>query len=419
MHTLEIVLALVGFLTIALGLASKKLERTVVPLSLLALLFGVAVGPAGLGFIDLDAIGGRTAVLETAARLTLAIGLIGVALRVPKSFPRTQWRRIAVVTGLGMLLMWAVTTLLVLLFLDVPVVVAALIAAIVTPTDPIAANPIATGPLAHQNLPDRLRHTISFDSGANDGLTFLFVFLPLLMLTLPGEEVASTFLQQTVLWQVLGAVIVGIAIGLASGWLLEKADEHDLIEEEWRLPYAAAVSLLTVGVGRLMGSDELLLVFAAGVAFVQVVTSEERTGEEIGQEAINRFFAFPMFALLGAAIPWAGWAALGWTGVGLAVAVLLLRRPLPLLLVRPLLGELRPVRDALFIGWFGPLGVAAIYYAALVESRFEMPLLWPVVSLIVSASIAAHGISSTPLTRLYGRVSGRVTERGPAAPPAR
>jgi sodium/hydrogen antiporter len=406
MHQLDLILVLLGFLTIALGLASKKLEQTPVPLSLLALLFGVAVGPAGLRLVDVAAIGERAEVLEIAARLTLAIGLIGVALRVPKEFVRQRWRQMAVLTGSSMLLGWIISTLLIMLILGVPLVVAALLGAILTPTDPIAANPIVTGPLAKDSLPGRVRHAISFDTGANDGLTFLFVFLPLLLLTLPAAEVARTFLLHTFLWQVFAATAIGAVLGFAAGWLLRVADAHDLIEEEWRLPYAAALSLLAVGIGQLLGSDELMLVFAAGIAFVQVVSSEERTGEEIGQEAINRFFAFPMFALLGATIPWSGWAELGWSGGLLAVALLLLRRPLPLLLIRPLLGDLRPKHDALFIGWFGPIGIAAIYYAALAEGEYELPLIWPVVSLVICASVVAHGVSGAPLTKRYRRIAG-------------
>jgi sodium/hydrogen antiporter len=407
MHTFDLTMALIGLLALALGIASKWLEQTPVPLSLLAVVFGVAVGPAGFGWLEISDFGEQNAVLEGTARITLAIGLIGVALRVPKEYPRRKWREMLLLTGVGMPVMWVLSTVVLVLLLDVPLVLAALLGAIVTPTDPIAASPIVTGPLAEDNLPERVRDAISFDSGANDGLTYLFVFLPLLILTLPGGEVATEFLLHTLLWQVLIATAIGAAIGFGAGWLLRAAEARDLIEEEWRLAYAAALSLLAVGTGRLIGSDELVVVFAAGIAFVQAVSSEERTAEEIGQEAINRFFAFPFFALLGLALPWAGWRALGWTGAAVAVLILLVRRPLALLIIRPLLRDLRPMRDALFVGWFGPIAVAAVYYAAVALREFEEPLIWDVVSLVVCASIVAHGVTGAPLTRLYGASRGK------------
>lgn len=150
--------------------------------------------------------------------------------------------------------------------------------------------------------------------------------------------------------------------------------------------------------------------FAAGAAFVQVVNQEERGEEEKGQEAVNRFFSIPIFALLGTALPWAGWLELGWSGILLAVAVLLLRRPPVLLLLRFFLPGLHNNKDALFVGWFGPIAVTAIYYGSLAEHRLHNPLIWDVVSLVICASIVAHGVSAAPLTRLYGAATGKKNE---------
>jgi sodium/hydrogen antiporter len=136
--------------------------------------------------INLEEMGERSTLLERAARLTLGIGLVGVALRVPRDFPRREWRGMLVVIGLGMLLMWAVSTGLVYFILGLPLWLAALVAAIITPTDPVAASPVVTGSVAEENIPERVRDTISFGSGANDGLAYLFVFLPFLMLTRPA-----------------------------------------------------------------------------------------------------------------------------------------------------------------------------------------------------------------------------------------
>ena len=154
----------------------------------------------------------------------------------------------------------------------------------------------------------------------------------------------------------------------------------------------------------------MLVIFAAGAAFVQVVSASERGEEEKGQEAVNRYFSIPIFALLGTALPWEGWHALGWSGVLLAVAVLLLRRPVTLLLLRPILPSVRSLPDALFLGWFGPIAVAAIYYASVMEHKLHEPVIWDAVSLVICASVLAHGITGAPFTRLYGRVSGESSE---------
>lgn len=406
MDPFNVVIAAIGGLVLLLALPSRRLAKSPVPPTLLALAFGVLVGPAVLGWIDPAELGDRATILEKAARLTLAVGLVGVALRVPREYPRRHWRELAVLVGAGMLLMWAVSSALVYLVLGLPLWLAALIGAIVTGTDPIAASPVVTGELAKEHLPERLRHTISLDSGFNDGLSYLFVFLPFLLLTRPPDEALSHWLVHTLLWEVGAATLLGIVIGYAAGKALQAADGRDAIEGDWRLVYTVALGLFAAGVGRLVHSDEVLTIFVAGAAFVQVVSASERDEEEQGQEAVNRFFSVPIFALLGTAIPWEGWRELGWAGVGLAAAVLLLRRPVAILVLRPFLPSIRSRADALFVGWFGPVAVAAVYYASMMEHRLGEPVVWDAVSLVICASVVAHGVTGAPFTRLYGRAEG-------------
>jgi sodium/hydrogen antiporter len=403
----NIIVTIIGGITLLVGLGSKRLARSPFPPSLVALILGVLLGPSVLSVFDPAEVGERARVLEIAARLALAVGLVGVALHIPRDYPRRNWRAMLLLVGLSMPLMWAISTLLLHWILGLPFWLAALIGAAITPTDPISASPVVTGEVAEQNIPARVRHAISFESGANDGLSYLFVFLPFLLLTRPAGEALSHWLLRTLLWEVGVATLVGIVMGYAAGRLLQAAEERGTIESEWRLVYTAALSFLAVGVGRLIQSDELLVVFAAGMAFVQIVSGEDRADEEHGQEAVNRFFAFPIFALLGTAIPWEGWRQLGAPGLILAIAVLLLRRPPVLLLLRPILPFARHRADALFIGWFGPVAVAAIYYSTLMEHQLQMPLIWDIVSLVICASVVAHGMSATPLTRLYGRILRR------------
>lgn len=278
---------ILGGIVLMLGLGSKWLQKTPVPPTLLALCIGILLGPEVFGVIDLAALGEKSVILENAARLTLAIGLVSVALRIPKMFPRQNWREMLVLIGAGMLLMWSISTALLYVILDMPFWLAALIGAIITPTDPIAATPIVTGEVAEHNLPERLRHTISFESGANDGLGYLLIFLPLLMLTRSPEEAFSHWLLHSVLWQVVGATLFGLLLGYAAAKLLQAAEARDLIQEDWRLVYTVALALLAVGAGKLIHSDEVLVVFAAGVAFVQAV-SIARHGDSLGRMGRTR-----------------------------------------------------------------------------------------------------------------------------------
>lgn len=403
MNSFDTIVALLGGTTLLFGLGSEWLSRSPFPPSVLAVLVGIVVGPELLNLINLEQTGERATIMEAAARLTLGIGLVGVALRIPGSFPRRNWREMLLLVSLSMAMMWIISTALITLILGLPFWIAALIGAIVTPTDPVAASTIVTGELAEQNIPEHTRHAISFESGANDGLGYLLVFLPFLILTRPVGDALSHWLAKSLLWDVGVATITGIAIGYAAAKLLQVAERKNTIKAEWRLVYTVALALFAIGTGRLIESDEILLVFAAGATFSQIVSQDDRENEEQGQEAVNRFFAIPIFVLLGTVLPWRGWLELGWSALWLVIAVLFLRRPPVLFLMRPLLHSVRTKPEALFMGWFGPIAVAAIYYASMMEHRTGEPVIWHVASLIIFGSVCAHGITGAPLTRALGR----------------
>jgi sodium/hydrogen antiporter len=85
--------------------------------------------------------------------------------------------------------------------------------------------------------------------------------------------------------------------------------------------------------------------------------------------------------------------------------VLLLRRLPAVLALRPLLGPLQgTTKDVLFLGWFGPIGAAALYYAAFSLRETGIEEVWVVGSLIICASVLVHGVTATPLTKLYGKL---------------
>ena len=110
----------------------------------------------------------------------------------------------------------------------------------------------------------------------------------------------------------------------------------------------------------------------------------------------------PLFLLLGAVLPWREWAAFEPAAFAFVAAVLLLRRPpLLLALARPL-GLRR--RDATFAGWFGPIGVSALFYLAhSLKKGVDDPRLFPAGTLAVAASVLAFGLTASPGRRAYAQ----------------
>lgn len=406
---INIGLALVGLLCLVLALISDALQRSIVAPPLVAVATGVAVGPAGLGWLDVGTWGEQTKILEQAARLTLAVGLMGVALRLDKDCVRDLWKPTAVLLAVAMLGMWVVASLLLWWILDLPPLLALLIGAIVTPTDPVVATSIVTGNLAQQKVPLRVRTTLSLESGANDGLGYLLVFLPVLLIQFAPGEAMSKWFVGTVLWDVLFATAAGAFIGWASAKLLHLAEARQLLEEYSYLSLSIALTIFALAAVDLAGADGILAVFAAGLVFDFCADAREQHDEERIQETLSNLFMIPMFVLFGLVLPWKEWFELGWPLLGAAAAVLVLRR-LPLLLViQPLLRATYSRKELAFLGWFGPIGVAAVYYAQTAREKLgdQAESVWPITSLLVLSSVVVHGITAAPISGRYRASSER------------
>jgi sodium/hydrogen antiporter len=316
-----------------------------------------------------------------------------------------NWRLLVVLLGILMPLMWVGSGLLVYLILGLPIWVCVLIGAIVTPTDPVVASSIVAGGVAERNLPAKLRHAISAESGFNDGLALPFVALPILVLTESPGGALGHWVTHTILLEITAGAAVAALMGYLAGKTLRWAVANETMERTSLLTISLALSLTVLGVTELLHLNGVLAAFVAGVVFNAAGSSEAKESQEDIQEAISRFFDLPIFVLLGMALPWEGWLELGWKGLLLVAAVLLLRRLPAVLALRPLLGPLRGrAKDVLFLGWFGPIGAAALYYAAFSLRETGIEEVWVVGSLVICTSVVVHGVSATPLTKLYGRL---------------
>ena len=406
MSELYIAITVVGVSILLLALVSRPIERTPLAPPLLMMLIGIALGPVALDLLSPARWGEPDVIMEEAARITLAIAVMGISLRLPRGFIKKQWKTLAILLGVLIPLTALISGFIAFGVLEISLLAALVFGATVTPTDPVVATSIVTGSVAKKNLSPHVRDIISAEAGSNDGLAYLLVMLPVLLMTQSGETALGIWLVHVFLWKILGAVMLGVVIGALAGRLLHHAEDQHSVEKSSFLAYTLALTLLVLGTAVLIDVEAILAVFAAGLAFDQFVGAQERAEEENVQEAVNSFFTLPAFTLFGLMIPWDEWFRLGWTGLLAVVAVLIFRRlPVLLLLYRltPSLGW----RDAWLVGWFGPLGIGALFYTTLVSRRLdEGALVWTLTSMVVFASVVVHGLSAGPLARRYGKAVG-------------
>lgn len=411
----EIMLAAVGTLGVVVAAYSRGMRPLPVTAPMLALLLGVVLGPQVLGIVLLSEPDAIRAV-HTGTRLLLAVGLMAVALRYPLSDLRQQIRPVVLMLVLVMPAMAAAMSLAAAVTLTVPMAVALAIGAALSPTDPVLASGVVTGGPAETSVPQRLREVLSIESGVNDGLALPLVAAALAVAAGPGY--LGGFLDGML--EVVVGTVAGAAMGTGAGWLMTRAEEHHDVEEGPRLLFTLVLALAALGVIELIHGNAILGVLVAGFAFSRVVTSGDRRVEASIDEGMNSFLVLPVFALLGAVLPWHGWGELGWVGATFVAAALVIRRlPWVLLLARPLRMSWR---GALWLGWFGPIGVATLFYVGHLHERgMTDPVIWHAGTLAVAVSTMVHGATPVLGRRLVedeetAGVEGRTT--GPGWPRA-
>lgn len=289
-----------------------------------------------------------------------------------------------------------------------------MIGACLAPTDPILANGVIKGKFANRYIPSHLRNLLAVESGANDGLGFPFLMLPIFMSIHQGAVGGALldWLLQTLLYEIGLSILIGLVLGFGARLLLEKSEKYKLIDKESFLVYAIALAMAISGLVALISSDDLLSVFIAGNVFSYDDKFHQATKDAHFQEVLDQLFNITFFVYLGTIIPWGQFLALGLGRLFLSAALILLFRRLPFIMAaRRLIPQIRSNKEAFFVGWFGPMGVGGIFFSMLCRQNEALSdtvraNVFTVVTFIVLASIVIHGIT-VPFTHISLKTKAR------------
>lgn len=396
MPWLPLALAALGLVGLVMALLSKATEqRLPFTEALVALVLGVLAGPRVLDLVQVPD-GTRDLLLLEGSRVLLAASVMAAALR----FRFDQVRPLAVPTVWLLLVampLAALLTGLAGLALGLPLSVALVVGACLAPTDPVLAASVVTGESAQRTLPRRVRAVLTVESGANDGLGIVLVGV-LVAAAVPASGVGEAL--ALVAWEVAAGVLVGAVLGTVAGRAFALADRNGALGEGPELVFTLLLALGVLGASRLIGAGGVLAVFVAGLAYGRVVPSSPRQHQAALDEGINRYAVMPLVALLGLTLPWTEWADLGWTLLPFLLGVFLLRRPVVITALARPLGLRR--HQAAFLGWFGPMGISALFYLAHARQEgLTDPRVLAAVTAAVVASVVVFGVTGTPGRRAY------------------
>lgn len=307
----------------------------------------------------------------------LGVQLVIAGVQLPSKYLQKEWKSLSILVGVVMAMMWLTTSLLVWVFMpQLPLLHALAIGACVTPTDPILSSAIVKGKFAEHNVPKKLQQIIVAESGANDGLGYPFLFLALYLIKYTGDEANPAdggSLTAMGLW--LGdtwgyTILLSVAYGAAAGWaakdLLHWAEKRDYIDKESFVVFAIALALFVLGTCGMIGSDDVLACFVAGNAFTWDDWFRLQTENDSFHPTIDMLLNMTIFMWFGAVCPWNDFLNNNvisiYQLVPLGILVLLVRRLPWVFAAHKYIHQISDTRKALFAGFFGPIGVSAVFY---------------------------------------------------------
>lgn len=369
---------------------------------------------APIVFVAVGALLGATGLIDTPTAPEALTPLVEIALvwilfsdaaRVPVQQLRHDLGRCLRLLGLGLpLTILAGWGLAAWLFPALGVWLALLVGAALAPTDAALGVTVVTNPA----VPSRVRRLITVESGLNDGIA-----TPVVMVAIAGaasaEGLADAEGLGAALVELAIGALVGAAVGFAGGWLLRQARRHGWTAEDFTGIGVLALALVAYETAIVLGGNGFVAAFCGGMAF----------GAAAGKRAPAELTFLEQAGGLVSLLVWLAFGAIavpimfGRTDLATvlyAVLSLTVVRMVPVAM--SLWGTGTNRGTVLFVGWFGPRGLASLLFALLALEALgpDADEAVAVIALTVLMSVVAHGLSAGPLAARYGKAE---TARGP------
>lgn len=370
-----------GLLAVVAAL-SGVIRGTVLSASVLSV--GLGIGLAATGVVHVDAT--HEAIVEL-IELALILTLFSDGMFVERELLRRHWspvaRALTIAMPITMLLLALVGKAL---FPGLSWAEAFLLGAVLSPTDPVVTSAVVTSRL----VPSSVRHTLNLESGLNDGLALPFVLF-FLVLAEPGGSAGPEAAR------LLGQAAVGALIGFALGGLGGRLHHHlpaGGLTGRYEGIFAIGFALVAFGLADVTWGNGLIAAFVCGIAMAATERDVPEGFVEFAENA-STIFQVLTFFVFGALIVATGFHHSIPPLIVFVLFALLVARPAAVLLSFMRTGI--PRSEKAFMAWFGPKGVASMLFALFVLKSpvADNGLIFDIASIVIIASIVAHGLTDT------------------------
>lgn len=383
----------VAVCVLAYALIQKRLSTTPITGPILFVALGMIASSHALGIIEID-----SADVNTLVDVVFQFTLVLVLFTDAASLQFTSWRRDADLPsrllGIGLPLTIAIGAVTAaVLFTDLSFWEAAIIGAIIAPTDAALGQAVISNP----RVPARIRQALDVESGLNDGvsLPFVIIFAGL------AAESSSVGALETFAREIGVAVVVGLVVGVAGGWLLDRAANAGWMGAAWSGIAVIAIASIGFVIADEAGGSGFIATFVAGLSYGTMTRGRIKANELLAAD-LGLVLVQVSFLFFGALILMPALDHITWQVVLMAVIALTIARIVPVAL--SMIGMKLAWPTLLYMGWFGPRGLATIVFAALVVSSTDLAgieTITTVAAITVALSVVAHGATAFTGSQKY------------------
>ena len=381
----------------AYSLMSHRIESSMITAPMIFVAIGMLVSPEGFDIIPL---GAENELILVFAEIALVLILFSDAARIDISTLKGNRNFPSRLLGIGLpLTIFLGAVIAILFFTDLSLPEAALIGVILAPTDAGLGQVIVNSP----KVPARIRQALNVESGLNDGGAIPFFAFFLVLSTAEEAHIPASQWVVFAFEQIGYGVLVGLIVGLAGAYLVNKAIDKGLMRGRFQWIGFLALAVISYVVAIAIGGSGFIAAFVGGFATTL-------TGRGVGDSIIEftstwgevfSLVVFFVFGMLAASLLSGITTAI----ILYAVLSLTLIRILPVA-VSLIKTGLKP-NSILFMGWFGPRGLASIVLLLITLNEApDLPGLQTIavaVTITVLISVFAHGISANPAISWYAK----------------
>ena len=389
-------IAIVAIVVAAISLFRERLRTLPLTTPMLFVFAGMLLAPEALGVFDVEV---DDELIAFTAELTLALLLFSDAARIDTTTASTTLTLPARLLGIGLPLSIAMGTVVTALLLtDLTWAEAALVAAILAPTDAALGEAVVANPA----VPAKIRQALNVESGLNDGLVVPVIAVFSVLAADSELEGAGTLIGEALL-----EIAIAVAVGVFAASMLAMIIPR-VIRRAWTDAEGFRIVALGIGIGAFAGSIALggngfVAAFVCGLV-VRRLMGEQITKHAELAEDVSQVGAAVVFLLFGALMVWPALEHISPLIALCALGTLTVGRMLPVWIA--LIGTHLQRPTIWFLGWFGPRGLASMLFGLLLltDSEVDRPdQLFAIITLVVLTSVVLHGVTASPGAQRYGQ----------------